>query len=302
MALMRNRIALLIIASALGAGPLAAQELEPRLFNNLPLGANIITLTYSRSEGNVLFDASLPIEGAEATLNSGIVQYVRSLGVGGRSARLEAIVPYSTGHWEGQVNGQFAETRRDGFADARVRFVVNFSGAPALRGAEYLAYRQRLILGAGLQVIAPTGQYDGARIVNLGSNRWAIRPQIGMSRALGAWTLEAEGSVWFFTDNDDSMGETLEQEPLYTIQGHALYRFRNGVSLGVNAGFGDGGKVTVEGATRSTLENSSRLGSTLSVPFDRRHGLTFAFATYLKADVGSEFDNYALAYRFLWGG
>ena len=59
-----------------------------------------------------------------------------------------------------------------GFVDPRLRFSVNFYGAPALTLKEFAGYKQDLILGASLQVSVPLGQYDADRLVNIGTNRW----------------------------------------------------------------------------------------------------------------------------------
>ena len=91
---------------------------------------------------------------------------------------------------------------------------------------EFQSYQQDLIVGVSLQVSAPTGQYDSSRIVNIGANRWWFKPQLGVSKAIGAWTLEGTAAVTFFTDNNDFFaGTTRSQDPLYSFQTHAIYSF-----------------------------------------------------------------------------
>ncbi len=295
------RLVILLLVAATLAAPAMAQELEPRLFQNLPVGANIATLALGYSRGNVLFDSTLPIEDANAKLFIAALAYVRALNVGGLSGRIEATLPYATGHWEGLVNGQFAETDRSGFADARIRFAVNFSGAPALKGRDYFGYRQKTIWGASLQLFIPTGEYDGTRLINLGTNRWAVRPQIGFSRAVGAWAFEGAATAWLYGDNDDANGQTLSQDPVYALQGHVLYRLKKGIAFSLSAGFADGGKATVGTEERSSLKNNSRIGVTMSLPLGKRDGLSFVYTNRLAAAVGSDFDTYGVSYRYLWG-
>ena len=43
------------------------------------------------------------------------------------------------------------------------------------------------------------GQYDPTKLVNLGSNRWTFKPELGYSRRWGHWLFDAYASVWFFT-------------------------------------------------------------------------------------------------------
>ena len=64
-------------------------------------------------------------------------------------------------------------------------------------------------------MIAPLGQYDPAKLINLGSNRLTFRPQIGVSRTTGDWIVEAYASAWLFTENSDFYGgNELKQAPL----------------------------------------------------------------------------------------
>lgn len=70
---------------------------------------------------------------------------------------------------------------------------VNFLGAPALDRSEFVEYDQKWIAGASIQVVAPTGDYEADKLLNLGSNRWTLRPEVGFSRALEKWTLEGAG-------------------------------------------------------------------------------------------------------------
>jgi hypothetical protein len=42
-----------------------------------------------------------------------------------------------------------------------------------------------------LQVIAPTGQYYPERLINLGTNRWALKPQWGYAWNYEKWIWEA---------------------------------------------------------------------------------------------------------------
>ena len=90
-----------------------------------------------------------------------------------------------------------------GFGDPAFRFSMNFIGAPALTAAEFKDYRQDFIFGASLRVAIPLGQYDDTRLVNIGSNRWSVKTEIGCSKAFGRWTVELAPAVSVYTDNSD---------------------------------------------------------------------------------------------------
>jgi hypothetical protein len=113
-----------------------------------------------------------------------------------------------------------------GLADPRVRLSVNFYGAPALTLEEFAHYRQDILVGASLQVAAPLGQYDPGKLLNIGTNRWFIKPELGISKALGPVTLELAAGVTFYTPNHDFFGgHEKQQDPIYSLQGHLVDTF-----------------------------------------------------------------------------
>lgn len=291
------------MALALRVTTAPAQDLEARTYVNAPVGVNFALLAYGYSTGNVLVDQALPVEEGQARLNSIVGRYVRTIDVFGLSGKINAIVPFTTGTFEGVLNGQFASTSRSNLADPRLEFSVNLVGAPALKGREFAGYRQRTIVGASVQVIVPVGEYNPDKLVNLGSNRWSFRPQIGISHAAGRWHLELYGSTWLFTDNSEYFGgTTLEQKPIYAVQGHVSYTFRPGLWVALGGGHARGGRTTVDGALRNDLQENSRFGTIVSLPLARRHGLKLVFSSGIATRIGADFDSFGVAYQFRWGG
>ncbi len=53
-----------------------AQELEPRRWTHLPVGANFAGIGYAYADGNIFLDPSLLIEGAQAQLHSVGLAYI----------------------------------------------------------------------------------------------------------------------------------------------------------------------------------------------------------------------------------
>src|SRR5258708_2116217 len=181
--------AMLVGASLLLAGPgliwrVAGQQLEPRAYSVSPVGTNIVVFGYGRSTGDIAFDPSLPITDASATINGASPGYFRSIDFCGRSANISVALPYVWGNLQGNVAGQFQQIRRSGLGDPIVRFAVNLHGAPAMDLKQFAAYRQKTVIGASVVVAAPLGQYDPAKAINLGGNRWAFKPEVGVSLAV----------------------------------------------------------------------------------------------------------------------
>lgn len=83
-------------------------------------------------------------------------------------------------------------------------------------------------------------------MVNLGTNRWSFKPEVGFSKALGPWTVELATAVTLYTDNDDFLeGGTRSQDPIYSTQAHLVYGFRSGVWASADATYFTGGRTTI---------------------------------------------------------
>ncbi len=280
-----------------------AQSLEPRAFSPAPMGMNFAVLSYAYSTGNIFFDPVLPIEGAQGTVQSLTLAYVRTLALFGKSAKLAAVLPRAWGDWDGYVGGEFRTRTESGFADPGVQLTVNFIGAPAMQLHEMAQYKEGTIVGGSLLVRMPLGQYDPDRLINLGSNRWAFVPRLGISHRVGRWTLEAIGSASIYTDNNDAYQDTeLSQAPLWGLVLDAIYQFKAGMWLGLGGGAGAGARTTVSGVPKDTYKKNVRLGGAFVYPLSRHSSLKLTFLHSPKTERGADFDTISLAYQARWGG
>ncbi len=280
-----------------------AQDAEPRSYSNAPVGMNFFIAGYAYTRGGLAFDPALPIENEHLETNSGLFAYARVLDLWGMSAKFDAIVPYMWLSGSADYVGQPLTREVNGFVDPRFRLSVNFLGAPALSLREFAGYRQDLIVGASLQVSPPLGQYDPTRLVNIGSNRWYFKPELGVSKAEGPWTLELAAGATFFTDNDNFYGGSVrEQRPLYHARGHAIYNFRSGIWASADLTYFAGGRTTVDGKLDSNLQQNWRLGGTLAFPVDPRNSIKLNVSSGVSARTGNSFDAIAVAWQHRWGG
>ena len=158
------------------------------------------------------------------------------------------VLPVVGGHVEGLYLGEPAEVSRFGLGDPRFRLAMNLYGAPAMTPQAFASYRQQTIVGVSLTVAPPLGQYDSTKLINLGTNRWSFKPEVGVSRAYGQWVVEAMAGVWLFTDNTDFVGgRTREQDPIAAMQVHLTYRFTRTMWLAADANYFTGGRTTIGG-------------------------------------------------------
>jgi len=158
-------------------------------------------------------------------------------------------------------------------------------------------------VGASLQVSAPASQYDPTRLLNIGTNRWSFKPEVGVSKAIHRWTLEGQAAVTLYTDNRDFYGGTVRsQRPLYSLQGHVIHAFANGAWASFDATYFAGGRTTIEGVLNNDLQQNWRVGATLALPVDRRNSVKLAASSGVSARTGNNFDFLAVAWQYRWGG
>lgn len=292
-----------VILPAVGGQSVAhAQDIEPRAYSNAPVGVNFLIAGYAYTQGALPFDASLPVKNAQLKTSSALLAYARVFDLWGKSGKFDAIVPYTWLSGTADVAGQAVERVVDGFADPRFRLSVNLFGAPALTPQEFKDYEQDLIVGASLQVSMPSGQYDSSRIVNIGTNRWFFKPEVGISQALGSWTLEAQAAVTFFTDNKDFVrGNTRSQDPIYSLQGHAIYGFRSGIWGSLDVTYFAGGRTTINSVRSDDLQQNWRVGGTLAFPLDVRNSIKIYVSSGVSSRTNNDYDLIGIAWQYRWG-
>ena len=294
------RLTLTAMLSAL-PGTASSQELEPGAYWPLPVGLNIVTVVGGVNWGDVNFDPSLPVEDARATIGTGAVAFARAFSVAGRTAMASGMLPVLRGHLTGQYRGTFTEVDRFGIGDPRLKVAVNLYGAPAMTPSQFRSYRQGSIVGVSVTVVPPLGQYDSARLINLGTNRWSFKPELGLSHARGKWVFEMMAGVWWFTDNDEfAPDRTRQQDPIVATQFHVTHRFTPAMWLSANANFYTGGRTTVDGLPNLDLQRNSRVGATFSRGLGRGHALRASISRGAYTTVGADFTAIAVGYNYAW--
>lgn len=291
-------VSLIIIGP--GAG---AEDLEPRSYANTPVGINFLLMGYSDLHGNVTANPSVPLQDAKLNIKTVVFAFARSLDVWGRSGKFDIIVPEAKLRGSALFAGEPRERNVTGLIDPRFRFSVNLYGAPALSLAEFPGYQQDVIIGASLAITAPLGQYDASRLINLGNNRWSFKPELGISKRLGAVTLELSGAGTFYTDNDEFFGgHTLSQDPIYQVQGHLIYAFSNGVWAALDATWFAGGSTSIDGVGNHDHQENTRYGFTLTLPLNRNHSLKLNASEGGHTRTGSEYDAIGIVWQYRFGG
>ena len=280
----------------------SGQQLEPRSYTNTPVGLNFLLAGYGYTEGSIGFDPAVPIEDAQLRTNSAFVGYSRSLAVRGLSGKAAMLMPYTGLDGSARVGDEPQQRQVSGFGDPLVRFSVNFLGAPALSLKEFAAYRQDLIIGGTLLLSMPLGQYDSSKVVNIGTNRWSLKAELGLSKEWGAWTVELAPSITVFTDNNDFLGGgTIEQEALYAAQGHLIYGFQSGIWLALDGTIYTGARTRVNGVQQDNEQSNTRAGITVALPVDRWNSVKLFASTGTSSRTGTDYEALGIAWQYRWG-
>ena len=290
----------------LSAPPSFSQELDPRRWSHLPTGLNIAGAGYVYTEAEISDTPALRLEDVDMGMSTWALRYIRTFELLGKSMRVDLTQGYQKGRWTGLLDGVPASTKRAGWTDSIVRLSVNLYGPPPLAGKEYARYRSKnkvdTIVGAGLVVHFPTGEYMSERLVNLGTNRYTIRPQLGVVHTRHNWTFEAGVSPWIYTDNDDFFGgNKLSNDPLYVIQSHAIYTWDSGLWAGASAGYAFGGRSTLNGVKKDDRKEIETWSLSAGYPIARDWSVKIGYVgTRRLSTNGTDTDSFVIAISHFW--
>ena len=278
-----------------------AQELEPRSHSGGPDNVNFVATGFASSSGDMLFDASLPVSDVKAEIDVLSIVYGGSAPVFGHTGSFALAVPYLWGDIRGNVGEQGASATRAGPGDVRLRLAIDMWGDTPVTASEYAKRQQRPLVGASLVIIAPTGQYDPAKLINIGTNRWSFKPEIGVSLPHGRWLLEASVSAWLYTDNDDFFGGVQrKQDPIGSLQAHLSYAFRPGLWIAAGATYYRGGRTTAGGIENDDVQGNSRAGVAFCAPISNSQSIKLVWSSGVSTRFGGDFDSWGVFWTYAW--
>jgi len=290
---------------------LGAQDLTPRAYVITSLHSNAVTLAWSFYDGSINFNGALPVSGATGRYNVPILSYYHSFGFFGRSANVVASLPYGVGNFNGTVAGAGTNLYRSGLVDSVFRFSVNLKGGPAMQPREFVKWKQKVLLGASIKVLAPTGQYDPTKLINWGTNRWSFKPEFGYSQRWKDLQLDGYAGVWLFTTNSDFWSRNIyyagtrsqSQSPIGSFEGHLSYQVKQRLWASLDGNYWFGGKTSINGVSNPVTEQAnSRIGATVSVPITKHQSLKFSYSNGTYIRFGGNYQNVTAAWQYSWLG
>ena len=288
-----------------------AQELNPRAYLITPVGSNAVNLGYSHLWGNPDLSGATPITDARADVDLAALGIYRSLDFFGRSANVAVAIPYAVGDFSGEVADAPKHAHRSGLLDSSLRFAVNLLGGPAMAPPEFVKWRQNILLGVSLKIVAPTGQYDPTALINLGTNRWAFKPELGYSQRWDHWVLDGYAAVWFFTENPEFFSHnqyfpgtrSKTQSPVTAFEAHLSYDVRPRLWVSLDANFWSGGESRVNGISNpATYQKNSRVGVTASIPISARNSIKLSYSEGAYVRFGGNYRTISAFWQYGWVG
>jgi hypothetical protein len=280
-----------------------AQFTDARNYAEGPVGLNSLEFTYAYVRGNASLDTALVVSSENLDLNKGTFSYTHNFSMLGRLAWVSANVPLAS--LAGTVAGTNASGSTSGLGDSSFELAMLLKGGPALSAAELASYERPMILGMSLTVTAPTGEYDGNKLLNLGSHRWSFKPELGISYAFGPerkWEVDGYINAYFFTDNTSYRGvEVLHQEPLPGLEAHLSYSVTPGFWMSLDSRYAFRGETVVDGLEQNNAQENLTVGAEASWTPNAHNSLDVVFAKALVHRNAPSYTGVSLSYTYSWG-
>ena len=299
-----NKRLLVCFAFAIFVTPATAfaQFNDARAYDNTPVGVSQLELAYTYVRSNASLDPSLAIAGAYLNLNQGTIGYTYYFGVFRRLTWLEAAVPLAG------IDASIPSTSVHGSissaGDSSYQLAMLLNGGPALGIEQFANYKPATSLGVSLTITAPTGLYNSAKILNLGSDRWSLKPEIALSHPFGPnqkWEFDAYGNASFYTDNNSYRGkQSLRQEALPGLETHISYSFNDKIWASLDTRYSFSATTYVDGVSQNNPQQNFIMGSELNISLSPQNSLTFVFSKAIVHQNGPSATGFSIKYDYTW--
>jgi len=302
-------VATLIAVGAL-CSPQAQAQVPARFYWKTLSDSNAVPVIFQSLSGNTNpFDPAHTISpGASLDATLGIVGYARTFSLFDRAAMAALLFPM--GHISGEVTvaGRTFNQSASGFGDPMIEFNVNVIGPPAQKNIpDVLRYEPGFSIDLLADLAVPIGEYDSSQPLNIGQNRWYGRFGVPTILQIGPWvpgqrmTLEFLPAVWFFGNNDDYVGQTMETDPLYQLDAHLTRDITEKLWASLDATWYYGGEATINDVQGEKLNNIG-LGITLGYQINDNLNLTVGYKSTINDSSSDDLrmDSFMVTLVFGW--
>jgi len=303
-----------VVAAMLATGalwpPQALAQVPARFYWKTLSDSNAVPVIFQSLSGNTNpFDPAHTIApGASLDATLGIVGYARTFSLFDRAAMAALLLPMGNISGEVTVAGRTFNQSASGFGDPMIEFNFNVIGPPAQKNIpDVLRYEPGFSVDLLADLAVPIGEYDNSQPLNIGQNRWYGRFGMPTILQIGPWvpgqrmTLELLPAVWFFGNNDDYVGQTMETDPLFQLDAHLTRDITEKLWASLDAAWYYGGEATINDVQGEKLNNIG-LGITLGYQINDNLNLTVGYKSTINDSSSDDLrmDSFMVSLVFGW--
>ncbi|MGY0551982.1 transporter [Vreelandella sp. 2A-K22] len=262
-------------ALALSATASQAADLNARDFLSAPAGTSIGVLYLGNEQANRFHGAADPEGNARLDVNALAYRQIWFSDICGRLCTPQFVMPLV--EVDARLPGAAERERQSGLGDPQVGGTLFFVDRP----------EDRVASGLLTMLTVPVGEYDSQRPgTSPGANRWGATFVFNYTRGVGEkWVLEASLEAQLYGDNDDYLGMTLEQDPLYRLQAFASYDLTDNTYGALRLIHAEGGALQLDGRVlEDTRQRYTQLGVELGHQLSPRHQVMLALSHNVDTD------------------
>jgi hypothetical protein len=288
----------------------ALAQVPPRFYWKSLAGANAVPVIFQSMSGN-----ANPVDPAYVVAPGGSVEatvvvggYAKMLPLFGRTATFALLEPMGRISGKAIVAGRTFEQTARGYGDPMIEAGINLIGPKAIMSIpDILRYEPKFSVDFITDIAFPIGEYNSSQALNIGQNRWYGRVGAPIVWQLGAWvpgrrtTLEVLPSAWFFSDNDDYVGQTLSTEAMFQLEAHLTRDFTEHFWGSFDVTSMTGGKSSVNGVAGKKLDNLG-IGVTLGYQINDNISLTAGYMSTVNDSGPTDLrmDGFRISFTYGW--
>lgn len=186
--------------------------------------------------------------------NIGLIRPIYFTSIGPFTIDPQVFIPFGENHLDGAAVGG-KEFSSSGWGDPMLAATTWFVNDPV----------KKLWVGFTPFITLPLGTYDRSKGLNLGGNRWVVRPEVGVVKGFGdkAYLDLILGGEFYFDNKNYGSGTkavTLEQDALLAFEAHASYDITKKWYLSLDYFYNDGGETIIADVKQHNAQSNHGIG------------------------------------------
>lgn len=262
---MVKKIVVFALISMWLAMPNIALAANARDYIPAPDGTFLMATYFKHITGNTLFSNGHKVSNDfNLSVNAGVFRpvYFTKIGEalygdGGFIVDPQALIFFGEQSVDGAAvgNQNLSDT---GLMDSPILATFWFVNAP----------KDKFWVGFSPYITLPIGHYNKNRTFNLGNNRWAFKPELGIVKGFGdRFYADFIVNGEFYTDNKEyytgSNHVTKSQDPTFNLETHFSYDITKQWFISLDYFYTNGGETKIDGVRSNDAASNHGLGTSL---------------------------------------